>query len=68
MRKLPFLAVGLFLLLPAGSIFAQTVKVNWQTQAPFADYRSYMWKESKNQGSDFYRQWVQQDVDADLMK
>jgi hypothetical protein len=68
MRKLPFLALGLILLLPAGSVFAQTVKVNWQNQAPFADYRTYAWKESKNQGSDFYRQWVQKDVDAELAK
>lgn len=68
MRKVPFLASALISLLPAGSVFAQTVKVNWQMQAPFADYRTYVWKESKNQGADFYRQWVQKDVDAELAK
>lgn len=65
MRKVPFLAFAL-ILLSTGSVFAQTVKVNWQVQAPFSDYRTYAWKETKNQGSDFYRQWVQKDVDAEL--
>ena len=68
MRKVLFLASALSLLLPAGSVFAQTVKVNWQMQAPFADYRTYAWKDSKNQGSQFYRQWVEKDVDAELAK
>jgi len=38
---------------------SQTVKVNWQTDAPFADYRTYAWKGSKNQGGQFYRQWAE---------
>jgi hypothetical protein len=56
---------GCFLLL-ATSAIAQTVKVNWQSNAPFADYRTYAWKASKNQGAYFYRQWVVKDVDAEL--
>jgi hypothetical protein len=50
------------------TVFAsgQTVKVNWQNQASFSDYRTYAWKESKNQGAHFYRQWVQKDVDNEL--
>jgi hypothetical protein len=50
----------------ASNALAQTVKVNWQTNAPFADYRTYAWQASKNQGADFYRQWVHKDVDAEL--
>ncbi len=68
MRKVPFLVSAIFLLLPAGSAFAQTVKVNWQTKAPFSDYRTYAWKDSKKQGARFYRQWVEKDVDAELAK
>jgi hypothetical protein len=68
MRKVLFLASAVMLLFPAGSAFAQTVKVNWQMQAPFPDYKTYAWKDSKNQGGQFYRQWVEQDVDAELAK
>lgn len=45
---------------------AQTVKVNWQENAPFSDYRTYAWKDSKNEGSSFYTQWVHQDVDEEM--
>jgi hypothetical protein len=31
------------ILLVASSAFAQTVKVNWQSSAAFADYRTYAW-------------------------
>jgi hypothetical protein len=65
MRKLP-LGVTLCSLLAASGALAQTVKVNWQTDAPFADYRTYTWKDSKNKGSSFYQQWVEKDVDAVL--
>jgi hypothetical protein len=68
MRKGTFSVSALLLLLSAGSAFGQTVKVNWQTQAPFADYRTYAWKVDKNQGAHFYRQWVQKDVEAELAK
>jgi Domain of unknown function (DUF4136) len=47
---------------------AQTVKVNWKMNAPFLDYKTYAWETGKQQGSDFYRQWVRQDVDAALAK
>lgn len=67
-RKVPFLILALMMLLPVGSSFAQTVKVNWKKQAPVADYRTYVWKDSKNQRARFYRQWVQKDVDAELAK
>jgi hypothetical protein len=52
----------------AVSLSAQTVKVNWKTNAPFSDYKTYAWKLGKQQGSGFYRQWVRQDVDAELAK
>jgi hypothetical protein len=63
MKNLP-IAVTLCSLLVATEALAQTVKVNWQTDAPFADYRTYAWKESKNQGGQFYQQWVEKDVDT----
>ena len=65
MNKLA-IAVTLCSLLVASGALAQTVKVNWQNGAPFADYRTYAWKESKNKGAQFYRQWVEKDVDAVL--
>jgi hypothetical protein len=65
MRKFA-MAVTLCSLLAGTEALAQTVKVNWQTTAPFADYQTYAWKQSKNEGSTFYRQWVEKDVDAVL--
>ncbi len=65
MKKLA-VAVTLCSLLATSGALAQTVKVNWQTDAPFADYRTYAWKESKNEGAQFYRQWAEKDVDAVL--
>ena len=32
------------LLLFASSAIAQTVKMNWQANAPVADYRTYAWR------------------------
>lgn len=55
-----------FLLLVATGAMAQTVKVNWQDNAPFADYKTYAWQPSNNQGAEFYRQWVHKDVDDEL--
>jgi Domain of unknown function (DUF4136) len=65
MKKL-HIALTFGSLLLAGGALAQTVKVNWQTDAPFADYRTYAWKESKNEGGQFYKQWVEKDVDTVL--
>ncbi|HXZ78525.1 MAG TPA: DUF4136 domain-containing protein [Terriglobales bacterium] len=45
---------------------AQTVKVNWQQNAPFGDYKTYQWKTLANAQNDFYTQWVMPDVDAQL--
>lgn len=59
-------SAALCCVLIAPSAMAQTVKVNWQENAPFSDYRTYAWQASKNQGADFYRQWVQKDVDGEL--
>jgi len=59
---------ALFFLLSTGLAYGQTVKVNWQNRAPFSDYRTYAWKNSKNEGAHFYRQWVEKDVDAELMQ
>jgi hypothetical protein len=64
--KRPTIAVTVCSLLIATGALAQTVKVNWQIDAPFADYRTYIWKESKNEGGQFYQQWVEKDVDTIL--
>lgn len=56
----------LLCLLGAKGAWAQTVKVNWLTVAPFTTYHTYAWKISKDQGSHFYRQWVVKDVNAEL--
>lgn len=50
----------------AASASAQTVKVNWRTNATFSDYKTYAWRYGKQQGSGFYRQWVRQYVDVEL--
>ncbi len=62
------LAMGVMVcsLLAATEALAQTVKVNWQTDAPFADYHTYAWRESKNNGGQFYQQWIAKDVDTVL--
>src|SRR5438874_5070192 len=65
MTKLSTAATVCSLLVASGAL-AQTVKVNWQTGAPFADYHTYAWRESKNKGGQFYRQWVEKDADAIL--
>lgn len=65
MKKLTT-AVTVCSLLTATGALAQTVKVNWQTDAPFPDYRTYAWKESTNEGGPFYQQWVEKDVDTIL--
>jgi len=60
--------VGLFLcaFLSAIPLWAQTVKVNWRTGAPFASYKTYAWQDPKNPGLPFYGQWVKPDVQAEL--
>jgi len=47
---------------------AQTVRVNWQVNAPFADYKTYAWQLSPNENNSFYRQFVVEYVDAALQK
>jgi hypothetical protein len=64
-RSARVLLSGCFLLF-ATSAMAQTVKVDWQTTAPFADHRTCAWRPSKNLGAHFCRQWVEKDPDADL--
>lgn len=60
-----FTVAGLFLLFATGAS-AQTVKVNWQNNAPFSDYHTYAWEQTKNEGGQFYKQWVHKDVDDEL--
>jgi uncharacterized protein DUF4136 len=55
-----------FLLLITTTAPAQTVKVNWQKNAPFADYRTYTWKADQSDTNSFYEQWIKPDVDAQL--
>ena len=47
---------------------SQTVRVNWQTNAPFSDYKTYTWQFSPNENNSFYKQWVAQYVDGSLQK
>jgi hypothetical protein len=47
---------------------SQTVRVNWQTNAPFSDYKTYAWKFSPQENNSFYKQWVVQYVDDSLRK
>ncbi len=54
--------------MPSPRANAQAVRVNWQTKAPFADYKTYAWKISQKQEDGFYRQWVVQFGDAALAK
>ena len=62
------LRFGLFvcLFLFGISLSAQTVRVNWRTGAPFSDYKTFVWQDSKNPGMPFYGQWVKTDVIAEL--
>ena len=66
MNGIPKLTMAGLVFLFATSANAQTVKVNWQNNAPFSDYRTFAWQTSKNQGGRFYQQWVQKDVDNEL--
>jgi hypothetical protein len=45
---------------------AQTVKVNWQTGAPFSTYKTFAWQGPKSQTIPFYGPWVKADVIAEL--
>jgi len=45
---------------------AQTVKVNWQTGAPFSTYKTFSWQEPSKPGLPFYGAWVKADVIAEL--
>lgn len=58
--------LGACLLLCGAGAWAQSIKVNWQTGAPFSDFHTYAWRPSKNSGAHFYRQWVVKDVDQQL--
>ncbi len=53
----------------ATGLFAQTVKVNWQTKVDFSQYHTYYWVVNKHQRqNDFYRPWIKHDVNAQLAK
>ena len=45
---------------------AQTVRVNWQTGAPFGTYKSFSWRDPQKPGLPFYGAWVKSDVVAAL--
>jgi Domain of unknown function (DUF4136) len=59
-------AVWLCLFFVGLPLYAQTVKVNWQTGAPFASYKTYAWRDPSKPGLPFYGQWVKADVLAEL--
>ena len=48
------------------ALCAQTVKVNWQTGAPFSTYKTFAWQDPKSQTIPFYGPWVKADVIAEL--
>jgi hypothetical protein len=50
------------------AVSAQTVRVNWQTKAPFADYKTYAWHTTSSQNDSFYRQFVSEYTDDALQK
>ena len=54
------------LLLCAMPLCAQNVKVNWQTGAPFASYKTFSWQDPKTQTVPFYGPWVKADTIAEL--
>ena len=66
MRKCSLLVSALFLIIPGASAFGQTVRVNWHVHAPFGDYHTYAWKDTKDKGPAFYTQWVRKDVDSEM--
>jgi len=47
---------------------AQAVRVNWQRNAPFADYKTYAWHTTAQQNDSFYRQFVVEYADDALSK
>jgi Domain of unknown function (DUF4136) len=47
---------------------AQSVRVNWQRNAPFADYKTYAWHIAGSQNNGFYQQFVVEYVDDALRK
>lgn len=49
-------AAVLSLFLFALPLYAQTVKVNWRTGAPFSAYKTFAWQDSKQPGPPFYGQ------------
>ena len=61
-----WIAVSLFLLLCGTNAFSQSVKVNWNSKAPFSQYKTYSWRAASNPGNPIFAQWVQPDVDAEL--
>jgi hypothetical protein len=54
------------LLLCAMPLCAQNVKVNWQTGAPFASYKTFSWQDPKTGAMAFYGPWVKADAIAEL--
>jgi hypothetical protein len=47
---------------------AQTVRVNWQRKAPFADYKTYAWHTTSSQNDSFFKQFVVEYADGALQK
>jgi hypothetical protein len=47
---------------------AEAVRVNWQRNAPFSDYKTYAWHLSPAEKNSFYKQFVVEYVDEALSK
>lgn len=60
------LVLLLCLLLGGLPLCAQTVKVNWQTGAPFSTYKTFAWQGPTAQKIPFYGAWVKGDVITEL--
>jgi Domain of unknown function (DUF4136) len=66
-RMKPWRVVFLVLMWTIDSgVMAQTARVNWLVNAPFADYKTYSWKEPSAVKTDFFTQFVTPAVDAQL--
>lgn len=66
MKRIHSLLAIAFILALSLPAVAQTVRVNWEQNAPFSDYTTYAWRMSKHEGGHFYKQWVVSDVDRTL--
>jgi Domain of unknown function (DUF4136) len=66
MKSIRTLLLVCALALCADPAFSQTVKVNWNQQVNFSQYKTYAWKLGATQNGSFYTPWVQANADQQL--